>query len=169
MVGDTVRGRYGEANVVLALARPQLNGRPLFLINGHHYTTSDHVHWTVRGTVAIERDKARLRRGGQYKVMLADDSVVMRQYVGLSCEITPVMRQDLLVGVSQPQVINSIETFHADPALQLYDLVLGGSHTYFVDGYLVSGWAHDDDFNYDTWQPRGDAGTSVEIPFKSVA
>ena len=34
---------------------------------------------------------------------------------------------------------------------QLYNLVVGGSHTYHVDGYAVTGWPREDDFDYDRW------------------
>jgi hypothetical protein len=37
---------------------------------------------------------------------------------------------------------------------QLYNLVIGGSHTYHVDGYAVTGWPREDDFDYDLWKAR---------------
>jgi hypothetical protein len=35
------------------------------------------------------------------------------------------------------------------PETQLYNLVVGGSHTYHVEGYAVTGWPREDDFDYD--------------------
>jgi hypothetical protein len=40
------------------------------------------------------------------------------------------------------------------PETQLYNLVVGGSHTYHVDGYAVTGWPNEDDFDYDLWNLR---------------
>jgi hypothetical protein len=37
---------------------------------------------------------------------------------------------------------------------QLYNLVVGGSHTYHVEGYAVTGWPREDDFDYDLWVPK---------------
>ena len=51
--------------------------------------------------------------------------------------------------------IISIEPYILPPETQLYSFVLSGSHTYFVEGYAVTGWARDDDFDYDTWESTG--------------
>lgn len=40
------------------------------------------------------------------------------------------------------------------PDTQLYNLVIDGSHTYHVDGYAVTGWPKEDDFDYDVWGLR---------------
>ena len=37
---------------------------------------------------------------------------------------------------------------------QLYNLVVDGSHTYHVDGYAVTGWPSENDFDYDTWSRK---------------
>jgi hypothetical protein len=41
---------------------------------------------------------------------------------------------------------------------QLYNLVTGGSHTYFVEGYAVTGWPREDDWDYDTWTSKAGIG-----------
>jgi hypothetical protein len=43
---------------------------------------------------------------------------------------------------------------HWPPHTQLYNLVLGGSHTMRLDGYLVTGWPNEHDFDYDAWRPK---------------
>jgi hypothetical protein len=42
-IGDVVRGRRGDLNPVLALDRPSLGARPLYLINGEFHNTADHL------------------------------------------------------------------------------------------------------------------------------
>jgi len=37
------------------------------------------------------------------------------------------------------------------PCFLAGNLVISGSHTYHVDGYAVTGWPREDDFNYDNW------------------
>ncbi len=58
-----------------------------------------------------------------------------------------------------------------DPAtapaeLQLYNLVLAGSHTMRVDGYLVTGWPQEADFDYDAWRLK--PGVRFVHPRRSI-
>jgi len=54
------------------------------------------------------------------------------------------------------KMVHTIKADHTWPHdFVLYNLILGGSHTYHVNGYLVTGWPQDVDFNYATWQPTG--------------
>jgi hypothetical protein len=50
--------------------------------------------------------------------------------------------------------VASLETYSLPPDTQLYNLVVSGSHTYHVDGYAVTGFPREDDFDYDAWVPR---------------
>jgi hypothetical protein len=54
------------------------------------------------------------------------------------------------------KLITSIQPAVWPKNTTLYNLVLSGSHTYYVDGYAVTGWAQNIDFNYDTWRPTGE-------------
>ncbi len=56
--------------------------------------------------------------------------------------------------ISGPCVIESLEIYTLPADTQLYNLVISGSHTYCVDGYAVTGWPSEDDFNYDTLTPK---------------
>jgi len=49
--------------------------------------------------------------------------------------------------------VRSLEVYEMPPETQLYNLVVGGSHTYHVEGYAVTGWPREDDFDYDAWVP----------------
>jgi hypothetical protein len=50
--------------------------------------------------------------------------------------------------------VDILDTIKMSPFTQVYHLVIDGSHTYCVDGYAVTGWPREDDFDYDTWVAR---------------
>jgi hypothetical protein len=52
------------------------------------------------------------------------------------------------------RVVNTLEAYNLPPETPLYNLVVGGSHTYHVNGYAVTGWPREDDFDYDAWALR---------------
>ena len=60
-----------------------------------------------------------------------------------------------LVTQGGSKVVNSIEQYKLPPDTKLYNFVVGGSHTYIVNGYAVTGWPREDDFDYKTWTPTG--------------
>ena len=156
-VGELVRGRYGEANLVLALDRPRLGDRLLYLINGEHRTTSEHPHWTSDGPMAIDPRALEGDWGCYHPVILAGGVVEEWQNVGLTRPVRPLRLGQLAVHGSGFKRITSIEPCDlatTPPDLQLYNLVLAGSHTMRVDGYLVTAWPQEADFDYDNWKPK---------------
>ena len=60
----------------------------------------------------------------------------------------------LLKSIDGSRAVETVERYNLSPDTQLYNLVLDGSHTYHVDGYAVTGWPREDDFDYDTWTPK---------------
>ena len=62
---------------------------------------------------------------------------------------------DQLQTLAGARIIDSILQYSLPPETPLYNLVVAGSHTYTVNGYAVTGWPREDDFDYDTWQPTG--------------
>jgi hypothetical protein len=156
-VGDLVRGRYGEANEVLALDRPLLGMRPLFVMNGEHRTTGEHTHWTKDGPTVIDLEGFLRERSTYHPVMLDDGSIDQWLFVGLTRPVTP-MRVGVQAcyrdGFKRITSIEPCDPATAPPELQLFNLVLGGSHTMRLDGYLVTGWPTESDFDYDRWRPR---------------
>jgi hypothetical protein len=48
--------------------------------------------------------------------------------------------------------VTFLDTYEMAPETQLYNLVISGSHTYHVDGYAVTGWPNEEDFDYDSWE-----------------
>jgi hypothetical protein len=60
----------------------------------------------------------------------------------------------LLKTVDGSREVTFLDTYEMAPETQLYNLVISGSHTYFVDGYAVTGWPNEEDFDYDSWEAR---------------
>lgn len=156
-VGDQVLGAFGEINTVLALHRPLLGSYYMVHINGEHYTSAHHPHITAdKQFVCVEPAVVDNETyGREHTVINAQGQEELRMLHGLR----PGRVQKLEVGATLKTVDGSrvVETLlRADmpPETQLYNLVIGGSHTYHVDGYAVTGWPREDDFNYDAWKPR---------------
>lgn len=155
--GDRLRGGRGEVNTVIALDRSLLTERPLWLINGHHRTTAEHRHLTTRGWASLDPVATHAEHLQFYPVILGDGSVVKRQLVKFTR--TPVHRLqlgDVLIradGTEEPIVTLEAE-WHHDPMTVVHSLVMDGSHTFIASGFVVSGWARDDDFDYDSWTLR---------------
>lgn len=159
-IGDLVRGAHGTVNRVLALDQPLLGNRPLYLINGELYNTADHMMWTGKGFAVISK-KAYLSNDYRQEVLVIVDRAgrkARRTYIG----VDPAKVGELAIGdrlAYGDQGTRPIESLDEDwgfaPQTQLYALVLDGSHTMQIaGGYVVSGWARDDDFDYDTWKPK---------------
>ena len=156
-VGDIVLGAFGEYNQVLALHRPLLGNNTMTNINNDHHTSSHHPH--------ISYDK---------KIYAIKPSVVMSDTYGKSHEVLDenmVPYQRFLAGLNPGRVeqmelgvllktvdgsreVTFLDTYEMAPETQLYNLVIGGSHTYYVDGYAVTGWPNEEDFEYDSWEER---------------
>ena len=155
MPGEMVRGRHGESNMVLALRRPLAGRRAFYIINGNHSLSEEQIHWSRRGPLAVNAEAAKNEKGKAYPVLLANGELFFRKNIGLKY-VLPLLPSDLLIGIDGLKPVVSLESTSVEESQMLFDLVLGGSHTYFVDGYLVAGWANDEDFDYRTWQPRPD-------------
>ena len=153
-VGDQVRGAFGEINTVLALHRPLLGTAQMAKINNEHSTSSHHPH--------ISADKqfycahpARVDNqtyGREHDVIDGSGALVKRMLHGLKKGRTQVMTLGLnLKTVEGSRVLETLEIYDLPPETQLYNLVVDGSHTYYVEGYAVTGWPREDDFDYENW------------------
>jgi len=155
-VGDRVLGAFGEINKVLALHRPLVGSALMCKINNEHSTTNHHPHISVEkkfycGNPTLVQQATY---GRHHKVINAEGVEEDALLLGLKHGRI----QQLELGVSLKTVegsrqVNTMETYSLPPETQLYNLVVGGSHTYHVDGYAVTGWPREDDFDYDTWTP----------------
>lgn len=155
-IGDVLLGAFGELNTVLALHRPLLGDNTMSRINDHS-TSSHHPHIGAdRKFYAAAPAVVDTKTYGRYhEVIQSDGQKAQRFLEGLR----PGRTQQLHLGVHLKTVegsceVTALETYTLPPETQLYNLVVGGSHTYFVDGYAVTGWPREDDFDYDTWTPR---------------
>lgn len=160
-VGDRVLGAFGEINDVLALHRPLLGPvATMCCINGEHNTTNHHPH------ISIDRQfycgdptlVSTTTYGREHDVIDDTGATVKRLLHGLSAGRIQKLETGVnLKTVNGSRVVATLELYPMPPETQLYNLVIGGSHTYHVDGYAVTGWPREDDFDYDTWTPRATA------------
>jgi hypothetical protein len=153
-VGDKVLGAFGEINEVLALHQPLLGNNTMTAINEDHHTSSHHPHissdrkfYAVKPAVAFEGTYGR-----SHPVKDADGNTVERYLFGLTPERLLTMEEGILLQTTNgPRLVESLRTYSMPPDTQLYNLVVSGSHTYCVDGYAVTGWPSEEDFDYDQW------------------
>lgn len=169
-VGDWVLGAFGEINEVLALHRPRLGPvATMCRINDEHSTTKHHPHISVdRQFYCGDPDLVESSTyGREHSVIQGDGSVVRRFLHGLRPGRVQVLVEGInLKTVEGYRTVRRIDMVSMPPETQLYNLVTGGSHTYHVDGYAVTGWPREDDFDYDLWiKDKGDrmcSGCGVE-------
>lgn len=155
--GDLVIGAFGEINSVLALQRPFVGNNVMCVLNGEHTTTDHHPHVSLDRkfyTVNVAEMENNVY-GRDFPVLGLNNTPTTMRLLGL----TKGRLQTLTTGIALKtiegsRVVNTIETVQYPPETPLYNLVVSGSHTYHVDGYAVTGWPREDDFNYDLWQPR---------------
>jgi len=153
-VGDKVCGAFGEINTVTALHRPLLGKHTLTRINGEHTTTSHHPHvsadkkfYAVDISTVVEKTYGRL-----HNVIDGTGTIVARLLRGLRADrILPLKEGVVLKYKGGSRAVRTLETIVMPEDTQLYNLVVNGSHTYYVEEYAVTGWPREDDFDYDRW------------------
>lgn len=155
MVGDRVDGGYGHVNKVIAYHKIALGKQPVYIINGRHRTTREHRHWTTEGWAAIDTNAAAPEYVHEITI---DNNGTTEKRKNVKLKYTKV--KTLTVGMSLvtnngPELIESMEVdYNQDPDQFVYTLVCDNTHAHIVNGVVVSAWARDDDFDYNTWQPR---------------
>jgi Hom_end-associated Hint len=157
LVGDLVLGAFGEINEVLALHRPLLGSAQMCRINGEHSTTSHHPHISVdRGFYCMHPSVVEeTTYGHEHEVINAAGEKELRMLYGLAAgRVRELVAGVELKVVDGGRVVSELELYSMPADTQLYNLVVGGSHTYHVDGYAVTGWPREDDFDYDNWVAR---------------
>lgn len=154
LVGDIVVGAFGERNTVLALHRPLLGTATMCHINKEHWSTSHHPHISAdRKFYCMDPALTENSTYGRlHEVINSSNQKEMMLLRGLA----PGRIQELSVGVilktiDGGRVVSSLVKEYMSSDTQLYNLVVSGSHTYHVDGYAVTGWPREDDFDYDAW------------------
>lgn len=156
--GEWVMGAFGTKNQVLALDRPKLGARLAFKLNGEHTTTAEHPHVSADGNLCTGSLTALAREwveDGLHPVITSNGQIEQWTYPGVNLNnVNQIEMGTVLLTVNGPKEITSIEPYFLPPDTQMYNLVMGGSHTYFVEGYAVTGWPRDDDFDYNTWTSK---------------
>lgn len=156
-VGDLVLGAFGEHNQVLALHRPLLGNNTMTNINNDHHTSSHHPHVSPdKQFYAVKPAVVMSDTYGKSHEVLDENMVPYQRFLA---GLKPGRVQQMEIGVLLKTVdgsrdITFLDTYEMAPETQLYNLVVSGSHTYHVDGYAVTGWPNEDDFDYDTWSLR---------------
>jgi hypothetical protein len=153
-VGDIVVGAFGELNEVLALHRPLLGSAKMCRINDEHSTTNHHPHVSLdKKFYCGDPDLVSSSTyGHMHTVLDAEGKSVQRMLHGLKKERIRKLELGVeLKTIEGSRTTNSVEVYEMPADTQLYNLVVSGSHTYHVDGYAVTGWPAEHDFDYDTW------------------
>jgi hypothetical protein len=156
-VGDLVIGAFGELNPVTALHRPLLGAGKVCRINDEHTTTTHHPHIGADRGFYCPNPAAlnNFAYGQKHTVILGDGSTEKRVMTGVRRDrILALTEGTVLQTLTGPKTVTKVEPVAMSPFTQVYHLVVGGSHTYMVDGYAVVGWAREDDFDYDSWSPK---------------
>jgi hypothetical protein len=157
LVGDELLGAFGEINRVLALHRPLVGSALMCNINGDHHTTNHHPHVSSDkqfycGNPSLVENNTY---GHTHTVYDETGTAIQMKLHGLQKGRVKKLELGIrLKTVEGERVVETLETYSLPPETQLYNLVTSGSHTYYVDGYAVTGWPREDDFDYDLWQPR---------------
>jgi len=157
LVNDLVIGAFGEINTVLALHRPILGSAKMCKINDEHSTTNHHPHVSVdKKFYCGDPDLVSgTTYGHKHKVIDEHGNVVERMLDGLAKERIQKLETGIeLKTIEGSRIARTIEVYSMPEDTQLYNLVIGGSHTYHVDGYAVTGWPSELDFDYDAWVPK---------------
>jgi hypothetical protein len=157
VVGDIVLGAFGEHNPVLALHRPLLDAGKVVDINHEHKTTTHHPHISPSRTFHCTAPEILTSKtyDNYHTVILADGTTEDRIMTGVSKDrIKGLSVGTVLQTLTGPRTVDTIEDVPMPASTQVYHLVVGGSHTYHADGYAVTGWATETDFDYDAWAPK---------------
>lgn len=157
-VGDQVRGAFGEINTVTGLHRPLLGAGCIANINNEHKTTTHHPHVAADKKIYCMNPRIinSFTYGKKHKVIIDNvGNTENRVMYGLH----PARILKLEVGVELQTLtgarrVDTLETIKMSPFTQVYHLAVDGSHTFMVDGYAVTGWPREDDFDYDAWVRR---------------
>ena len=153
-VGDLIVGAFGEINSVLALHRPLLGSATMCKINNTHSTTSHHPHISVdKKFYCCNPQLVDIYTYNRvHNVIDVSGNIVERLLKGLKVGRAQLLEIGTeLKTIDGQRTVDTLELYYMPPDTQLYNLVVDGSHTYHVDGYAVTGWPNEEDFDYDTW------------------
>jgi hypothetical protein len=154
-IGEKVDGGYSLVNTVIAYHKIELGKQPMFTINGKHRTTREHRHWTTDGWAAFDL----LASAPEYvHEITVDNNGTKEKRKNVKLKDSKVVQLKLgmtLLTSNGPEVIESIQVdWNQDSNQYVYTLVCDGSHACIVNDVIVSAWAKDEDFDYNTWTAK---------------
>ena len=122
-IGEKVVGRNGEVSPVLGIHRPSVRqsagGSKVYAFNGgRFFVTAEHPFLTTEGWKAI-------------------NPVISKEKHPEISSIAHLKVGDTLITDHGKVVLHSITSKEVDPNTTVYNLILGGDHTYIADGYVV--------------------------------
>lgn len=134
--GDLVLGENGAVSRVIGVETPLLGMRKLYGLNGGApFVTAEHPFMTSEGWKSLDPNATYAEQ---------PNLPVDRLQVGDSLVELAELLVPALVGGAEPVGIQTrrvsltaIQPTIADPATQLYNLLLDGDHTYFANELLV--------------------------------
>jgi hypothetical protein len=154
-VGDELFGAFGEINKVLALHRPLLGNTKMLNINNEHHTSLHHPHIGLDKKFYSYDPLRNINDlyNKSYPVINEDGLTEYRKLEGVSkSRFSQMNIGSVLKTIDGFKQIESLEIYELPSNTQMYNLVMSGSHTYCVDGYAVTGWPSETDFDYDCWE-----------------
>ena len=166
VVGDLIIGAFGEINQVIALQHTFVGSSTMYKINGEHDTTDHHPH--VSPDRQFYTPEPAIIDGevyGKSHPVIGPEGLTTMRLHGLNKGRVQSMHvgQNLkTIHGSRP--VTTLDAYHLPPETPLYNLVVGGSHTYHVNGYAVTGWPREDDFDYDRWTKRSAISVKISNP-----
>ncbi len=122
-IGEKLRGKDGVINTVLGFERPKLGGRKLYSINGGPYfITPAHPLRTTKGWKSINTEET-----------MRENSELVKEL-----HVKTLQVGDILVKENgTTEEVKSIKGSVGSPDTQLYNFVLSGDRTYYVNGILT--------------------------------
>ena len=158
IVGDKVRGAFGETNTVIGLHRPLLGAGTIVNIINEHKTTAHHPHVAADKTMyCVSPHIINSFTYGKTHNIIVDNTGKTENRVMYGLHPSRIQKLDVgveLQTLNGAKRVDTLETLKMSPFTQVYHLVVDGSHTFIVDSYAVTGWPREDDFDYDTWARR---------------
>ena len=145
MAGDCVLGAGGEINRVHEVQTPLLGDRSLYGFNGGRgFVTREHPLMTAEGWKAIAPLEAELAHPGTGQVGTLAEGDELVTLVGVARCRMPMaagggraaVEFDLVCETALVR-LDSIVAHDGEPEQHVYNIVAGGNHTYFADGYLA--------------------------------
>lgn len=156
-VGDWVQGAFGEINQILALMHVKLGDRKMYKINQEHDTTYEEIHISADKKMhSIDTDATYNEYSLYWNCILGDGTEHRLMNIGVAKErLHTLTTGTKLQTITGPRVVTSVAAYDLPSDTTLYNFVLSGSHTFFVNEYAVASWPREDNFDYDQWSSIG--------------